>query len=231
MEHGFTWVGAVFGGGHAFPVHIITALLVMVGLILFGLRVRAQVARVADPTVPDKGFSARNLAEVVTELITSLAQGAIGHDVDQYVPLFGSFFLFILAANLIGLIPGFTPPTDNFNITLALGAVSFVAYNYYGIRAHGVAYLKQFVGPLLVLAPLMIVVEVFSHLFRPASLAIRLYGNMFADHLLLGIFTDLTKVVVPVVFYVLGTFVSLVQALVFTLLTMVYVGLAISHEH
>ncbi len=70
----------------------------------------------------------------------------------------------------------------------------------------------------------MIVVEGFSHFFRPASLAIRLYGNMFADHLLLGIFTDLTKVVVPVVFYVLGTFVSFVQALVFTLLTMVYVG-------
>ena len=92
-------------------------------------------------------------------------------------------------------------------------------------------YLKQFTGPLLVLSPLMIVVEAFSHLFRPASLAIRLYGNMFADHLLLGIFTDLTKVVVPVVFYVLGTFVSLVQALVFTLLTMVYVGLAVSHEH
>jgi F-type H+-transporting ATPase subunit a len=86
-------------------------------------------------------------------------------------------------------------------------------------------------GPLLLLAPLMIVVELFSHLFRPASLAIRLYGNMFADHLLLGIFTDLTKLLIPVIFYLLGTFVSLVQALVFTLLTMVYVGLAISHDH
>jgi F-type H+-transporting ATPase subunit a len=136
-----------------------------------------------------------------------------------------------LASNLIGLIPGFTPPTDNFNVTLALGVVSFVAYNFYGLQAHGLAYLKQFMGPLLVLAPLMIVVELFSHLFRPASLAIRLYGNMFADHLLLGIFTDLTKLLIPVIFYLLGTFVSLVQALVFTLLTMVYVGLAISHDH
>src|SRR6266478_2663733 len=158
-------------------------------------------------------------------MITQLAEGIIGHDAPKYVPLFGSLFLFILVANLVGLLPGFTPPTDNFNITLALGAISFVAYNYYGVRAHGIAYLKQFMGPLLVLSPLMIVVEVFSHMFRPASLAIRLYGNMFADHLLLSIFTDLTKAVVPVVFYVLGTFVSLVQALVFTLLTMVYVGL------
>jgi F-type H+-transporting ATPase subunit a len=164
-------------------------------------------------------------------MISSLAEGVVGHDAPRYVPLFGSLFLFILTANLVGLLPGFTPPTDNFNVTLALGVVAFAAYNYYCMRAHGAAYLKQFMGPLLLLAPLMVIVEGFSHLFRPASLAIRLYGNMFADHLLLGIFTDLTKIGVPVVFYVLGTFVSLVQALVFTLLTMVYVALAISHEH
>src|SRR6185295_1536464 len=147
MEHGFTWVGSVFGEGPAFPPHLVTALLVMAGLIVFALVVRAQLARVTDPAVPEAGFSPRNIAEVVTELITSLAQGAIGHDVEQYVPLFGSLFLFILVANLIGLIPGFTPPTDNFKITLAHGAIAFVAYNYYGVRAHGVAYLKQFAGP------------------------------------------------------------------------------------
>jgi len=211
--------------------HTATALLVMMGLLLFALRARQQLATVTDPVVPDDGFSARNIAEVITEFITNLSESVIGHDGPKYVPLFASLFVFILGSNLIGLIPGFTPPTDNFNVTLALGVVSFVAYNYYGLQAHGAAYLKQFMGPLLLLAPLMIVVELFSHLFRPASLAIRLYGNMFADHLLLGIFTDLTKVLIPVIFYLLGTFVSLVQALVFTLLTMVYVGLAISHDH
>src|SRR6266481_872113 len=230
MEHGFSWVGAIPGVAEI-PGHLATAILVMILITAFALRVRAQLAATRDATLPEAGFSARNIAEVMTEMITQLAEGIIGHDAPKYVPLFGSLFLFILVANLIGLLPGFTPPTDNFNITFALGAVSFVAYNYCGARAHGAAYLKQFIGPLLVLSPLMIVVESFSHLFRPASLAIRLYGNMFADHLLLSIFTDLTKVVVPVVFYVLGTFVSLVQALVFTLLTMVYVGLAISHEH
>ena len=230
MEHGFSWV-ATIPGLRTLPAHTATALLVMIGLLLFALRARRQIAAAADPTVPDAGITARNVAEVVTELITGLAEGVLGHEAKRYVPFFGSLFLFIVAANLVGLLPGFTPPTDNFNVTFGLGAVSFVAYNYYGVRAHGAAYLKQFVGPLLLLAPLMVVVEGFSHLFRPASLAIRLYGNMFADHLLLGIFTDLTKVLVPVVFYVLGTFVSLVQALVFTLLTMVYVGLAISHEH
>jgi F-type H+-transporting ATPase subunit a len=230
MEHGFTWVEAIPGLA-ALPPHTATALLVMVALVLFALRARRQIAAAEDAAIPDAGPSARNLAELVTEMISSLAESIIGHEAHRYVPLFASLFLFILAANLVGLLPGFTPPTDNFNVTLALGMVSFGAYNYYGVRAHGFAYLKQFTGPLLLLAPLMVVVELFSHLFRPASLAIRLYGNMFADHLLLGIFTDLTKVVVPVVFYMLGTFVSLVQALVFTLLTMVYVGLAVSHEH
>jgi F-type H+-transporting ATPase subunit a len=198
---------------------------------VFALRTRAQLAAVSDATVPDAGLSARNAAEVVTELIHNLAESIIGHGSERFVPFFGSLFIFILASNLIGLLPGFTPPTDNFNVTLALGVISFAVYNYYGVREHGAAYLKQFMGPLLLLAPLMIIVELFSHMFRPASLAIRLYGNMFADHLLLGIFTDLTKVGVPVVFYLLGTFVSLVQALVFTLLSMVYVGLAVSHDH
>jgi F-type H+-transporting ATPase subunit a len=230
MEHGFSWVQQIPGLNLLEP-HTATALLVMVGLLVFALRARQQLAAAGNQVVPDEGFSARNIGEVVTEFITNLSESVIGHDGPKYVPLFGSLFVFILASNLMGLIPGFTPPTDNFNVTLALGVVSFVAYNYYGLQAHGVAYLKQFMGPLLLLAPLMIVVELFSHLFRPASLAIRLYGNMFADHLLLGIFTDLTKVLIPVIFYLLGTFVSLVQALVFTLLTMVYVGLAISHDH
>ena len=230
MEHGFSWVQHVPGLMLLEP-HTATALLVMVGLLLFALRARQQLVAASDPVVPDGGFSARNIAEVVTEFIANLSESVIGHAGAKYVPLFASLFIFILGANVIGLIPGFTPPTDNFNVTLALGVVSFVAYNYCGLRAHGLAYLKQFMGPLLVLAPLMIVVELLSHLFRPASLAIRLYGNMFADHLLLGIFTDLTKLLVPVIFYLLGTFVSLVQALVFTLLTMVYVGLAVSHDH
>lgn len=230
MEHGFSWVKQVPGLMLLEP-HTSTALLVMVLLVLFAVRARQQLASTTDVTVPAEGFSARNVAEVLVDFITNLSESVIGHDGPRFVPLFASFFVFILGCNLIGLIPGFSPPTDNFNVTLALGVVSFVAYNYYGVQAHGVAYLKQFVGPLLALAPLMIIVELFSHFFRPASLAMRLYGNMFADHLLLGIFTDLTKLLIPVIFYLLGTFVSFLQALVFTLLSMVYVALAISHDH
>ncbi len=230
MEHGFSWMQQI-PVVSLLPSHTTTALLVMVGLLLFAFRARQQLAAVTDPVVPDTGFSARNIAEVLTEFITNLAENVVGHDGPKYVPLFASLFVFILVSNLIGLIPGFSPPADNFNTTFALGVVTFVAYNYFGVREHGLAYLKQFMGPLLFLAPLMVIVELFSHAFRPVSLAIRLYGNMFADHLLLGLFTDLTKLVIPVIFYLLGTFVCLVQALVFTLLTMVYVSLAISHDH
>jgi F-type H+-transporting ATPase subunit a len=192
---------------------------------------RRGLERATDPTIPDGRLTARDALEMITTFIADLAESVIGHGAERYVPFFGSLFLFILFANLIGLVPGFTPPTDSFNTTVGLGAVSFLVYNYYGIREHGVRYVKQFLGPVALLAPLMLIVELFSHMFRPLSLAIRLYGNMFADHLVLGIFTDLTKLVIPVIFYMLGAFVCLVQAFVFTLLSMVYVALAVSHEH
>lgn len=127
--------------------------------------------------------------------------------------------------------PGFSPPTSSFFINLGLGLVVFVAYHYFGVREHGPKYFKQFMGPMVFLAPLFILIEVFSHAFRPISLSIRLYGNMFGDHLVLEIFSDLTKVVIPVLFYILGALVSVIQASVFTILTIIYVAMAISHEH
>jgi len=145
--------------------------------------------------------------------------------------LLATLFTFILFANLIGLLPGFTPPTGNLGTTFGLGVVSFVVYNYLGFREHGVSYLEHFIGPVIWLAPLMVIVEVLSHVFRPVSLAIRLFGNMFADHLVLGIYTDLTKLVIPVAFYVLGAFVCVLQAFVFTILSTVYIALAVAHDH
>src|SRR5689334_16765982 len=126
MEHGFSWVQQIPGLMLLEP-HTSTALLVMVGVLLLAVRARQQLASATDTVVPDEGFSARNVAEVLTEFITNLSESVIGHDGPKYVPLFASLFIFILASNLIGLIPGFTPPTDNFNVTLALGVVSFVA--------------------------------------------------------------------------------------------------------
>jgi F-type H+-transporting ATPase subunit a len=227
MEHeAFTWIGAL-----GLPDKIVTAALIAVLLVVFALRLRPKVARTEAAIEPEDGVTARNLGEVFVEFIDGIAEGVIGHGADRYVPLLGTFFIFILAANLVGLVPGFSPPTSDFKITLALGVISFVAYHTYGIREHGGKYFKQFMGPLLALAPLMIVVELFSHAFRPMSLGIRLYANLFADHTLIEIFTNLTHAIVPVAFYILGAFVSLVQAFVFTLLSAIYIALAVSHDH
>jgi F-type H+-transporting ATPase subunit a len=130
-----------------------------------------------------------------------------------------------------------------------LALISFVGYNVIGFKEMGTGYLKHFVGPMtnlpaqsflgkLAFVPLLLlsvafffVLEFVSHLFRPVSLALRLFGNMMGDHIVIEVFMDLTKLVVPVIFYALGTLVSIIQAAVFMLLSMIYVSLAISHGH
>jgi F-type H+-transporting ATPase subunit a len=225
-EHGFTWLSLV-PGLNQLPDHTATALLVGAGLLGTAYIARRQLAAASDPTVPDGRLSARDLYEVFVETFNGVAEGIIGHDAKRYVPLYGSFFLFILFSNLLGLIPGFSPPTGSVNTTLGLGLLSFVMFNYYGLRAHGIAYLKHFMGPVLWLVPLMLPIELLSVAVRPVTLNLRLLINMFADHLVLDIFTDLLKVIVPVLFYLLGALVSVIQAAVFTMLSMVYVALAV----
>src|SRR5262249_9470694 len=199
---------------------------------VFALRVRPKLAAPDAAGTVDDGVSARSIAEAVVEAISSMAEGVIGPHSEAYVPLLAAFFVFILVANLIGLVPGFVPPTSNFNTTLGLGLVSFLAYNIYGMRAAGVGgHVKPLLGPVIWLAPLMLLVELFSHSFRPISLGIRLFANMFADHEVVSIFTNLTKVVIPVLFYVLGAFVCVVQAFVFTMLSAIYISLSMPHDH
>lgn len=228
MEHeAFNWFQSV-----PLPNSAATAIFVALLLVVFALRVRGKLAATEQALEPDDGFTARNLAEAFVEAISGLAEGVIGHHSEKYVPLLCSFFAFILVSNLIGLVPGFVPPTSDFNVTFGLGVVSFCAYHFYGARAHGVGkYVKHFFGPVMLLAPLMFVIEIFSHSFRPVSLGIRLYANLFADHKVVEIFTDLTKIGIPVVFYVLGAFVSVVQAFVFTMLSAIYIALAVAGDH
>ena len=228
MEHPYTWPYAVGIPHHLEYISI--GLFVMGVLILLALYARNAMNE-ESAIVPDARLSARNVFELLVEMISNLAESVIGHHSAQYVPLLCSFFLYIFACNAMGLLPGFTPPTSNFNITFALGTVSFLAFNYYGFRAQGVAYLKHFAGPIWWLAVLMVPLEVIGAFVRPFSLGLRLFGNLFGDHLVLEIFTSLTKVGVPVVFYLLGTLVTVIQAFVFTLLSMIYIALAVSHEH
>jgi F-type H+-transporting ATPase subunit a len=227
MEHkAFTWLGTLPG-----PENVMAAGLVAALLVAFAAFVHRRLTATEEAIAPEEGVTARNVAEVFVESISGLAEGVIGHGYERYVSLLAAFFAFILVSNLLGLVPGFAPPTSDFNITLALGVISFVAYHVAGAREHGLGYVRQFVGPVIFLYPLMLVVELFSNLFRPISLAIRLFANMTADHEVVAIFTGLTYAVVPVVFYVLGAFVAVVQAFVFTMLSAIYIALAVSHEH
>lgn len=230
MNESFTWFGPL-SARLGVPANVFGALLASGLLVAFGVAVRRRLSEPASAVVPEGRFSARNAAEVFVQSMLALAEGVIGPGAERYVPLLGTLFAYILCANLLGLVPGFVPPTSDFRVTFALGVVAFFAYHVYGFREHGGSYVRQFLGPALPVAPLMLVVELFGHFFRPVSLGIRLAANMFADHQVIEIFTSLTRLVVPVAFYVLGAFISLIQALVFTMLTEIYIALAVSHEH
>jgi F-type H+-transporting ATPase subunit a len=234
-EHGFNLLAHI-PGFKELPNHV--GMTVLVALVLIGTTVvaRAQLLRSMKGAdgglVPESKLTFKNFFEIVAESLFKLTESVIGHqETPTYYPIIGMLFVFIFTSNLLGLIPAFQPATDNMNTTLALGVFVFVYYNYAGFRAHGVRYLKQFLGPVLWLAPLMLVIELASHIFRPVSLALRLRGNILGDHIVLGVFSGLVPYFLPVVFYGLGVFVAFIQAFVFCLMTMVYISLSTSHDH
>jgi F-type H+-transporting ATPase subunit a len=197
-----------------------------------GVAARASLGKGEVAIVPANKFSLRGIMEMLTETITDLADMVVGEHGRHYVPFFTSAFFFILFNNLLGMIPGMTPATENINTTFGFGAMMFLFYNFQGIKENGIiAYLKHFMGPVLVLAPLMFVIELVSHLVRPFSLGLRLANVMMGDHTVLSVFLDLVPIGVPIPFYIMGLFVCFVQAFVFTLLSMVYVAFAIAHDH
>lgn len=231
MVHPIFW-HEVFGIPEPFgrTFYATLVMLLLIGFALLANRRLAAAQASGDALVPDEGLSIRNLAELLVGGIGGLARGVIGERARPVVGVFGSFFAFILISNAMGLVPGFAPPTSNFNITFALGVASFLSFNYIGIKDQGLrSYLAHFAGPVWWLAVLMFPLEIIGVFVRPVSLGLRLFGNMTGDHLVLEIFTDLTKVVIPVIFYFFGTLVSVLQAFVFTLLTIIYVSLSMGH--
>jgi F-type H+-transporting ATPase subunit a len=154
------------------------------------------------------------------------------HHGGQYVSYFGTLFIFILFMNLIGIIPTFESPTMSPQVPAGLAICTFIYYNYMGFRANGVGkYLSHFLGPIPALAPLMIPIEIVSHLARPLSLTIRLFANMFAGEQVTMAFLGLTYLLAPAVFMGLHVLVSFLQAYIFSLLTMIYVSGATEHDH
>jgi F-type H+-transporting ATPase subunit a len=220
--------------GGKIPEVIVGAWIVMGILLVFGLLARLSLSRAADPVVPDESMSLLTLAEVLVEWIDGFVHDVTeNHHWRRWVPFFGTLFIFILTCNFFGLLPGMEPPTGDSDLTFALGATAFVFYLTQGVRAQGfIQFLKNdLVGPVWWLFILMIPINLADNLFRPFSLGIRLYANMYADHMVLGVFTGLSKLVVPLAFYALGSIVCIIQALIFMVLSMSYARMATSHSH
>ena len=176
----------------------------------------------------------QHVFEVLYGFLNEQGNEIVGHGAGRYLAFFGTLFFFILFSNLLGVIPGFESPTMFMPAPVPAGCAmaAFVYYNVQGARAQGLfKYLGHFAGPVWWLAPLMIPIEIISHLARPMSLTIRLFANMFAGEQVTVIFLGLVPVVIPAVFMGLHVFVSFLQAYIFMLLTMVYVQGATAQEH
>lgn len=206
------------------PEHVTYAWFAMAILIGLALIARSGLKKTAPTGV-------QNVIEVIFEGLNNYVEEIMGPHGKSYFSLIGSLFLFILVGNLMGLIPGFNSPTSNINMTAALALTVFAATHVIGVSKHGASYFKHFMGPVTWLAPLMIPIEVISHVARPVSLSFRLFGNMVAKHELMLVLAALAPFFAPVPILGLGLFVAFVQAGVFTLLTMLYLAGSIEEAH
>lgn len=214
------------------PAHTLALIFGSLVFLAVGVYYRAKVSAVKNVVIPDKGISVRNIVEALAQMMMNTARTVMGEEsTKRYFPYVIFVFCFILITNIMGVFPGFMSPNQNLNTTLALGIFTFLYFNFQGIRAVGfVNYMKHFAGPMPALAILIFPIEIISISVRPLSLALRLRGNMDGDHLILGIFSELVPYIVPIPFYGMGIFVGFLQAFVFTLLTMIYIGMATAHH-
>jgi F-type H+-transporting ATPase subunit a len=200
-------------------------LLVAAALILFFLLVRMSLS------VENPG-AMQMVAEKIHEIVGDQADQVIGHGYQRYQAFITCVLLFILTCNLLGLVPGVVTPTSVPVVPLGIAVLAFLYYNYHGVREQGpVNYLKHFAGPVWWMAWLLFPVEIISHLARMMSLTIRLYANMLASDLLTLICFSFMPLLAPTLFLGLHALVAVIQAYVFMLLSMIYVGMAVAHDH
>jgi F-type H+-transporting ATPase subunit a len=225
--YGAVGIDAVEAAHRAYKVNAALALelLVAAGLLLFFLVVRSSLS-------VEKPGAAQQLAEMIHEGVGSLGDQIIGHGYERFQAFVTCILLFVLFNNFLGLIPGVITPTSRPEVPLGIAVLTFFYYNFHGLRAQGlIGYIKHFMGPLPALAILMFPIEIVSHLARVMSLTIRLYANMFASDLLTLVWFSLIPLAVPSIFLGLHFAVSVIQAFVFMLLTMIYLSMAVAHDH
>lgn len=180
--------------------------------------------------IPDDKLSLRTFMEVFIGVFYDTVKDVMGaKKAKRYFPLIGTLALFIFFSNVLGMIPGFSPPTSSWNLTLACSLIVFVAFNFWGIKENGAGYFKHMMGPWY-LSWLIFPIEIMSLCIRPITLSVRLMLNMSVDHLLLTIFLGLFMFLLPIPVMVLGTLVVVVQTYVFCLLSSIYIALATEHE-
>lgn len=225
MEHPILFLDVLVGAlGIHIPPHVTYSWLIM-GLLL-GLGYLAAKPRALVPA------AGQNFFETLVGGLEEFMVEITGEEGRAFFPLIGTAFLFILVCNLIGLLPGFFSPTANVNTTLALALCSFVYTHYLGLKFHGVKYIKHFLGPVSWLAPLFLPIEIIGHLARVMSLTLRLFGNIMGEDLVLAILLMLAgKFFAPLPMMFLAVFTSMVQAFIFTLLSMMYFSGSMEEAH
>lgn len=232
---------------HALHVPWVVQATLLAGALLLGagLLVRRRLASADGGVVPDEGVTVRNLVEVLVEWLAGLARDRMGPDYRRYFPLVGTMFFFILISNLMGLVPGFDGATSSQNTTWAWAAIAWLFYTAIGLREHGVGrYIIKFMGPSFfekeiagrkvhfrLLLPLFLPLEILLDLARMLTLSVRLLANMVADHTVIALWLGLIPLGVPALFMGLGLIIAFLQAFIFALLTMIYIGLALEEPH
>jgi F-type H+-transporting ATPase subunit a len=179
----------------------------------------------------EKPSGVQQLAEITHEFVQEQGESIIGEGHARFTSYLTALGLFILVANLLGVIPGLKSPTAYASVPLGFALVTFIYYHYHGIRENGWGYIKQFLGPVWWLYPLLLPIEIISHFARILSLTVRLFANMLAGDLLTIAFFSLVPIGVPLVFLGLHVGVAIIQAYVFFLLASVYLSMAVAHEH
>jgi len=195
-------------------------------IILFGLSI---AVRGRLKMVPG---TLQNVFETIIGGLEDFVVSVMGEDGRKVFPILAGIFLFIFAQNLLGLVPGCDAPTANINTNAAMAVTVFIYYNCVGLLRWGPGYIKHFMGPMWFLAPLMLPLEIISHVARPLSLTLRLFGNIRGEEIVLVLFFGMPMLLVGTVpVYFLFLLAKTLQAFIFFMLTMIYLKGAMEHAH
>ena len=235
LDHNADMLGESLVGKQAPTWHsfepLAASLFIVTLILLIAARVRSRLNQTDEAIIPEDKLTLRTFMEAFLAYFYDLAKSVMDAErAKKYFPLIATAAMFVFFSNVMALIPGFPVATSSLNITLGCALVVFVCFNAYGLATNGFGYVKHLAGPAWYLAPLVFPIEVIGMCARPLTLAVRLFLNMAVDHLILGIFLGLIAVLIPIPLMILGVLIVLIQTLVFTLLTCIYIGLATEHE-